>query len=71
MATNNGTLGVQNDTHAYSSSNSNISILIAISRNNIIVKSGVISRQAAYISKNSDDARGQYNNNESDKVQSK
>ena len=68
MATNNGTLGVQNDTHTYSSSNSNVSILIAISRGNIIVKSGVISRQAAYINKNSDDARGQYNNNESDKA---
>ena len=68
MATNNGTLGVQNDTHAYSSSNSNISILIAISRGNIVVKSGVISKQTAYIGKNSDDARGQYNNNESDKA---
>ena len=68
MATNNGTLGVQNDTHAHSSSNSNTSILIAISKGNIIVKSGVVSKQAAYISKNSDDARGQYNNNESDKA---
>ena len=58
MATNNGTLGVQNDTHAHSSSNSNISISIAISKGNIIIKSGVISKQAAYISKNSDDARG-------------
>ena len=58
MATNNGTLGVQNDTHAYSSSNSNANILIAISRGGIVVKSGVISRQAAYIGKNSDDARG-------------
>ena len=58
MATNNGTLGVQNDTYAYSSSNSNISILITISKGSIIVKSGVISRQAAYISKNSDDAYG-------------
>ena len=44
MATNNGTLGVQNDTYTYSSSNSNISILIAINRGGIIVKSGVINR---------------------------
>ena len=58
MATNNGTLGVQNDTYTYSSSNSNTSISIAISGGNIVVKSGVISRQAAYINKNSDDARG-------------
>ena len=68
MATNNGTLGVQNDAHTYSSSNSNISILITISRGGIIVKSGVINRQAAYIGKNSDDARGQLNNNKSDKA---
>ena len=71
MATNNGTLGVQNDTHAHSSSNSDASILIAISGGSIVVKSGVVSRQAAYISKNSNDARGQYNNNESDKAQSR
>ena len=58
MATNNGTLGVQNDTHTYSSSNSNISILIAISKGNIIIKSGVISKQAAYISRNNDNAYG-------------
>ena len=58
MATNNGTLGVQNDTHTHSSSNSNASISIAISRGSIVIKSGVISRQAAYIGKNSDDARG-------------
>ena len=58
MATNNGTLGVQNDTYAYSSSNSNISISIAISRGGIIVESGVVSRQAAHIGKNSDNARG-------------
>ena len=58
MATNNGTLGVQNDTYTYSSSNSNINVLIAIGRGNIIVKSGVIKKQAAYISKNSDDAYG-------------
>ena len=70
MATNNGTLGVQNDTHAYSSSNSDTSISIAISGGGIVVESGVVNRQAAYISKNSDDARGQYNNNESDRAQS-
>ena len=58
MATNNGTLGVQNDTHAHSSSNSDTSISITISRGNIVVKSGVVSRQAAYINKNSDDAYG-------------
>ena len=68
MATNNGTLGVQNDTHTHSSSNSNISILIAISRGGIMVKNGVINRQAAYISRNSDDAYGQLNDNESDKA---
>ena len=44
MATNNGTLGVQNDTHTHSSSNSNTSILIAINRGGIIVKSGVVSK---------------------------
>ena len=58
MATNNGTLGVQNDTYTYSSNNNNISILITISKGNIIIKSGVINRQTAYISKNSDDACG-------------
>ena len=58
MATNNRTLGVQNDAYAYSLSNSNASILITTNRGNIIIKSGVISRQAAYISKNSDDAYG-------------
>ena len=68
MATNNGTLGVQNDAHAYSSSNSNISISIATSGGGIVVKSGVVSRQAAYIDKDSDDACGQLNNNESDKA---
>ena len=51
MATNNGTLGVQNDTHTYSSSKSNINISIAISKGSITVKSGVISRQAAHIAK--------------------
>ena len=68
MATNNGTLGVQNDAYAYSSSNSDISISIAINRGNIIVKSGVIRRRAAYISKNSDDVYGQLNNDKSDRV---
>ena len=58
MATNNGTLGVQNDAHTYSSSNSNTSISITISKGGIIVKSEVISRQAAYIGKNSDNAYG-------------
>ena len=33
-----------------------------------MVENGVVSKQAAYISKNSDNARGQYNNNESDKA---
>ena len=58
IAMNNGTLGVQNDTHTHSSSNNNTSILIATSGGSIIVKSEVISRQAAHISKNSDDAYG-------------
>ena len=56
MATNNGTLGVQNDAHTHSSSNSNASISITTSRGGRVVKSGVISKQAAYISRNSDDA---------------
>ena len=68
MATNNGTLRVQNDTYAYSSSNSNTSISIATNKGNIVVKSGVTSKQAAYIGRNSDDAYGQLNNNESDKA---
>ena len=58
MATNNRTLGVQNDAHTYSSNKSNINILITISKNSIAVKSGVINRQAAYINKNSGDAYG-------------
>ena len=58
MATNNGTLGVQNDTYTHSSSNSNISILITINKGNIMVKNGVVSKQAAYISRNSDNAYG-------------
>ena len=36
-----------------------------------MVESGVVSRQTAYIGKNSNDARGQHNNNESDKAQNK
>ena len=44
MATNNGTLGVQNDTYTYSSSNSNINVLITINKGNIVIKSGVISK---------------------------
>ena len=58
MATNNRTHGVQNDTHTYSSNNSNISILIATRGGSIIVKKKVIKRQAAYINKNSDDTYG-------------
>ena len=58
MATNNGTLGVQNDAHAHSSSNSDASISITTSKGSIAVKSGVISKQAAYIGKNSGDACG-------------
>ena len=68
MATNNGTLGVQNDAHTYSSNNSNASVLIAIGRGNIVIKSGVIKGQAAYISKNSDDAYGQFNNDKLNKT---
>ena len=71
MATNNGTLGVQNNAYTYSSNNNNTSILITISRGSIIVKSGIINKQAAYIGKNSDDAYGQFNNNESDRAQNK
>ena len=58
MATNNGTLGVQNDAYMYSSSNNNISVLIIIGKNNKIIKNGVIKKQAAYINKNSDDVYG-------------
>ena len=58
IATNNRTLGVQNDTRAHSSSNSNANISIAIGKGTIIVKSGVIRGQAACISKNSDDTYG-------------
>ena len=58
MATNNRTLGVQNDAYAHSSSNSDTSISIATSRGGIVIKSRVVSKQAAHIGKNSDDARG-------------
>ena len=58
MATNNGTLRAQNDAYTYSSSNSNTSILIPINKGGIVVKNGVINRQAAHIGKNSDNAYG-------------
>ena len=58
MATNNRTHGVQNDTHAHSLNNSNISAPIATKGGNIIVKKEIVKRQAAYINKNSDDAYG-------------
>ena len=58
MATNNGTHKVQNDTHAYSSNNSNISAPIATKGGNIVVEKEVIKGQAAHINKNSDDAYG-------------
>ena len=58
MATNNGTHGVQNDTHAYSLNNSNTNIPIATKGGSIIVEKEVIKGQAAYINKNSDDACG-------------
>ena len=58
MATNNGTHGVQNDTYAYSSNNSNTSIPIATRRGNIVIKKEVIKGQAAYINKNNNDAYG-------------
>ena len=71
MATNNGTHGVQNDTYAYSSNNSNTSILIATRGGSIIVKKEVIKGQAAHINKNSNDAYRQRNNDKPDKDQSK
>ena len=58
MATNNGTHGVQNDTHTHSSNNSNISIPIATKGGSIVVKKEVVKRQAAHINKNSDNAYG-------------
>ena len=58
MATNNGTHGVQNDTHAHSSNNSNTSAPIATRGGSIVVEKEVIKGQAAYINKNSDDAYG-------------
>ena len=58
MATNNGTRGVQNDTHAYSLNNSNTSIPIATKGGSMVVEKEVIKGQAAHINKNSDDAYG-------------
>ena len=58
MAANNGTYRVQNDTYAYSSNNSNISILIATKGGSIVIKKEVIKGQAAYINKNSNNAYG-------------
>ena len=58
MATNNGTRGVQNDAHAYSSNNSNISVPIATRGGNMVVEKKVVKGQAAYINKNSDNAYG-------------
>ena len=58
MATNNGTHRVQNDTHAHSSNNSNISIPIATKGGSMVVEKEVIKGQAAYINKNSDNAYG-------------
>ena len=58
MATNNRTHGVQNDTHVYSSNNSNINIPITTKGGNIVVKKEVIKGQAAHINKNSDNAYG-------------
>ena len=40
----------------------------AVRKNNIIIKSGVINRQAAYISRNSDDAYRQLNDNKLNKI---
>ena len=71
MATNNGTRGVQNDTHAHSSNNSNASAPIATRGGSIVVEKEVIKGQAAYIDKNSDDACGQRNNDKPDKDQNK
>ena len=67
MATNNGTYRVQNDTHTYSSDNSNTSAPIATRGGSIVVEKEVVKRQAAYINKNSDDAYGQRNNDKPDK----
>ena len=71
MATNNGTHGVQNDTHTHSSNNSNISAPIATRGGSMVVKKEVIKGQAAYINKNSDDACGQRNNDKPDRDQSR
>ena len=58
MATNNGTYGVQNDTHTHNSNNSNTSTLIATRGGSIVVEKEVVKGQAAHINKNSDDAYG-------------
>ena len=58
MATNNGTYGVQNDTHTYSLNNSNISVPITTKGGSIIIEKEIIKRQAAHINKNSDNACG-------------
>ena len=58
MATNNGTRGVQNDTHAHSLNNSNVSIPIATKGGSVVVEKEVVKGQAAHINKNSDDAYG-------------
>ena len=58
MATNNGTHGVQNDTYAHSSNNSNTNIPIATRGGSVVVKKEVVKGQAAHINKNSDDAYG-------------
>ena len=67
MATNNGTHGVQNDTHAHSLNNSNTSIPIATRGGSVVIEKEVIKGQAAYINKNSDDTYGQRNNDKPDK----
>ena len=58
IATNNRTHRVQNDTHTYSSNNSNISAPIATKGGSVVVEKEVVKGQAAYINKNSDDAYG-------------
>ena len=42
MATNNGTHGVQNDTHTHSLNNSNANILIATRGGNMVVEKEVV-----------------------------
>ena len=58
MATNNRTQGVQNDTYAHSSNNSNTNILIATKGGSIVIEKEVVKGQAVHINKNSDDAYG-------------